>query len=142
MPRPKCCRRVAYVPETTEPSGTPDREADAVLLELDELEALRLADVEGLYQDAAAQEMGISRQTFGRIVSAARRKVARAVLERRDVRIAAPHACVTLETFCHRPGCACGGRRGRSDGRCDAPGCGERRRRGWPQADGFRKEGE
>jgi uncharacterized protein len=51
-----------------------------VLLGRDELEALRLADVEGLYHDAAAERMGVSRATFGRILSRARRTVADALL--------------------------------------------------------------
>jgi predicted DNA-binding protein (UPF0251 family) len=45
-------------------------------LELDELEALRLADLEGLYQEAAADHMGVSRPTFARILRRAREKVA------------------------------------------------------------------
>jgi len=47
----------------------------------DELEAIRLADVEGLYQEDAAACMGVSRATFGRILAAARSKVARALVE-------------------------------------------------------------
>lgn len=52
----------------------------SVELTLDELEAIRLADYEGLYQEAAARSMGISRQTFGRIIQQAHRKIAEAVL--------------------------------------------------------------
>ncbi len=54
--------------------------SDYVELTLDELEAIRLADYEGLYQEAAARSMGISRQTFGRIIQQAHRKLAEAVL--------------------------------------------------------------
>jgi hypothetical protein len=50
---------------------------------LDELEALRLADVEGLYQDAAANRMGVSRQTYARILVRARHTVAASLVERR-----------------------------------------------------------
>jgi predicted DNA-binding protein (UPF0251 family) len=50
-------------------------------LQLDELEALRLADREGLYQEEAAARMGVSRVTFGRILQHARAKVAEALLE-------------------------------------------------------------
>lgn len=49
-------------------------------LGLDELEALRLADLEGLYQEEAAARMNVSRPTFGRIISEARRKVADAII--------------------------------------------------------------
>jgi hypothetical protein len=46
---------------------------------IDELEALRLAELGGLYREEAARSMEVSRQTFGRIVSTARRKVAEAL---------------------------------------------------------------
>lgn len=52
-----------------------------IKLSLDELEALRLADREGLYQAEAAERMGVSRATFARIVSAGRAKVAEALVE-------------------------------------------------------------
>jgi len=54
---------------------------------LDELEALRLVDHEGLYQDAAGQRMGVSRQTLGRILESARKKVAGALVLGRALRI-------------------------------------------------------
>ena len=49
----------------------------------DGLEAIRLADVEGLYQDAAAERMGVSRQTYARILARARHAVAVSLVERR-----------------------------------------------------------
>ena len=52
-----------------------------VVLGMDELEALRLADLEGLYHQEAARRMGISRATFGRILASARRKLALALIE-------------------------------------------------------------
>jgi hypothetical protein len=54
-----------------------------VWIGLDGLEAIRLADVEGLYQDAAAQRMGVSRQTYARVLSRARQAVAVCLVERR-----------------------------------------------------------
>jgi uncharacterized protein len=54
---------------------------------LDEFEALRLADLEGLYQEQAAARMGVSRATFGRIVEAAHRKVAEALVHGKSLRI-------------------------------------------------------
>jgi len=51
------------------------------MLRLDELEALRLADLEGLYQEAAAERMGVSRATFARTLGRARAAVARAVID-------------------------------------------------------------
>jgi DNA-directed RNA polymerase subunit RPC12/RpoP len=58
-----------------------------VVLRVDELEALRLADKEGMYQEQAAEQMKISRPTFGRIVETARRKVAEALVEGKALRI-------------------------------------------------------
>jgi predicted DNA-binding protein (UPF0251 family) len=58
-------------------------ELEVEVLRADELEALRLADVEGLYQETAAARMGISRATFARILARARTAVARALLEGR-----------------------------------------------------------
>jgi predicted DNA-binding protein (UPF0251 family) len=53
---------------------------EEVNLGLDELEAIRLADLEGLYQEEAAVRMNVSRATFGRIIGEARHKVADAVV--------------------------------------------------------------
>lgn len=52
---------------------------ETVELAADELEALRLADFEGLYQEQAAEQMGVSRQTFGLIIARAHKKVADAL---------------------------------------------------------------
>lgn len=90
MPRPCKCRRVGFVPDAVffKPAGVPGRELDEVTLALDELEALRLADLEGLYQEEAAARMGVSRQTFGNVVAAARRKAADCLVNGKMLRIA------------------------------------------------------
>ena len=62
------------------PSGIPGGRLARVELGLDELEAVRLADLEGLYHDQAAKDMGVSRATFGRVIAAARHKVADALV--------------------------------------------------------------
>lgn len=62
-------------------------ELDEVSLSLDELEAVRLADYEKLYHEAAAKRMEISRQTFGRILSDAHRKVAECLTQGKALRI-------------------------------------------------------
>ncbi len=54
---------------------------------MDELETLRLADYEGLYQEDAALRMKISRQTFGRILQEAHRKVAECLLKGKALKI-------------------------------------------------------
>ena len=62
---------------------------EEIALELDELEALRLADLEGLYQADVALQMGVSRQTIGNILERAHRKIADALINGKALRIAA-----------------------------------------------------
>ena len=89
MARPKCPRCVGLTPEVTyfKPRGIPLPELEEVVLGVDEMEALRLADLQGLYQEPAARAMKVSRATFGRIVEAARRKVADALVNSKAIRI-------------------------------------------------------
>lgn len=62
-------------------------ELEEILLDSDELESLRLADLLSYSQEEAAREMHISRATFGRIVENARKKVADAVLNGKAIKI-------------------------------------------------------
>jgi uncharacterized protein len=89
MPRPKCCRHIGAMPGKTffQPEGESPSPFEAVLLTLDEYEAIRLADLEGLYQEQAASRMNVSRQTFGRIVEAAHRKLADVIVNGKALRI-------------------------------------------------------
>lgn len=89
MPRPCHCRRIARVPKNLAffPGRMEFDGADCVSLGLDELEALRLADYEGLGMDEASRQMGISRHTFGRLLRRARYGVAQALCEGRGLRI-------------------------------------------------------
>jgi uncharacterized protein len=56
------------------------RDLEAIDLAADELEAMRLTDLEGLYQEQAAEQMGVSRQTLGLILKRAHKKVAEALV--------------------------------------------------------------
>jgi uncharacterized protein len=87
--RPKCCRRVSEEPgcRLFKPIGVPLFTIEEIVLSVDELEAIKLADLEGLYQEQAAERMNVSRQTFGRIVEAARKKVAQVLVEGLALRI-------------------------------------------------------
>jgi len=89
MPRPHCPRRVDALPPQTyfKPRGVPVSELEEIRLSVDELEALRLADLEGLYHEEAAARMNVSRATFGRIVESARRKVAEVLVRGHALRI-------------------------------------------------------
>lgn len=74
-------------PRVMKPAGIPVKDLEEVALGYDEAEALRLSDLLGLYHEAAARSMGISRPTFGRIIESARRKVADAILSGKALRI-------------------------------------------------------
>lgn len=89
MPRPIGERRLcARIPtRILKPAGIPTHELEEILLGFDEAEALRLADLEGLYHEAAARLMNVSRPTFGRIVETARRKVADAIINGKALRL-------------------------------------------------------
>jgi len=78
MPRPHKCRRIFSNPDVIffKPAGIMMKELDEVVLTLDEFEAIRLADFDGLYQEKAAEQMNISRQTFGNIINSAHKKIA------------------------------------------------------------------
>jgi predicted DNA-binding protein (UPF0251 family) len=60
---------------------------EEVVVTVDEFEAVRLVDLEGLYHERAAECMGVSRRTLGRMVISARRKVAYALAEGCALRI-------------------------------------------------------
>ncbi len=89
MPRPICERHVCCSPAAAvfKPAGIPASDLEDTVLGLDEFEALKLADYDGLYQEAAAMRMGVSRQTFGRILESAHRKIAATLIEGRALKI-------------------------------------------------------
>ncbi len=83
MPRPRKLRCVREEPAFGffKPHGVPLGALEIIGLGVEELEALRLADIEDLYHEEAAERMEISRPTFHRILKGARRKVAQALVE-------------------------------------------------------------
>lgn len=89
MARPVKNRRISCVPAASyfKPVGIPMRELEEIVLGMDELEAIRLADLQGLYQADAAEKMGVSRQTIGNILNSAHRKLADALLNGKALRI-------------------------------------------------------
>lgn len=82
-------RRVAFIPEINyfKPVGTPLRFLEEVCLSVEEAEAIRLRDLEGLEQEECARKMNISRPTFHRVLGSARGKVADALLNGKAIRI-------------------------------------------------------
>ena len=89
MARPQNTRRIrrGLKERAFKPRGVPMSELEQVTLTLDGLEALRLADVEGLYQEEAAERMGVSRATFARVLATARKVVADALVNGKAVEI-------------------------------------------------------
>lgn len=89
MGRPPRARAVECLPRAAffKPAGVPARDLKHVLLKVDELEALRLADLLGLSQEQAAARLGVSRQTVGRVLEAAHGKVADALVNGKALEI-------------------------------------------------------
>ena len=83
MPRPRKKRILSRTPRAAvyKPAGVPLDQLPQISLLQEELEALRLADLEGLTQAQAAEEMGVSRSTFQRVLAQARRRVAQALVQ-------------------------------------------------------------
>jgi predicted DNA-binding protein (UPF0251 family) len=89
MGRRQCWRRVDFLPPVSyfKPAGIRLAQLTEVRLCIEEAEALRLKDIEGLEQDECAQKMRVSRTTFARILLSARRKTADALLNGKAIRI-------------------------------------------------------
>jgi predicted DNA-binding protein (UPF0251 family) len=89
MAKPKKKRVVRFGPEVTyfKPRGIPLSELEEVVLAVEELEALRLADLEDLDQIKAAKKMKISQSTFNRVLTAANKKVAEALVLGKAIKV-------------------------------------------------------
>lgn len=82
-------RWVEHFPEATyfKPFGPPHPIGQTIILTIDELEALRLVDLEDLTQEEAAAQMGISRKTLWNDLQRARKKVVNALVNGYAIRI-------------------------------------------------------
>ena len=89
MPRPVKCRRVNFLPDVKyyKPVGIPMRNVEEVCLSIEEVEAIRLNDLEGLEQEEGAKMMNISRPTFHRVLNSAHHKIAEALFSGKAIRI-------------------------------------------------------
>ncbi len=89
MPRPYKRRFVSRIPEVSffKPAGVRMRDLKEVVLTVEELEALKLKDVNDLEQVNCAEQMNISQPTFHRILDSARKKVADAIVNGKAIRI-------------------------------------------------------
>ena len=89
MVRPRLCRKVCFSPDVFyfKPAGIPMINLEEVILQLDELEAIRLKDCKGLEQEECAKSMNISQPTFHRLIQSARRKIADSILHGKALKI-------------------------------------------------------
>ena len=101
MSRPPKCRRVNCLPGVNhfKPAGIPLRLLEEVNVSIEEVEAIRLKDIEGLEQEQCAQSMHISRATFQRVLESARRKIADAVFHGKAIKIAGGNYEMTRRRF-------------------------------------------
>jgi len=104
MGRQPLWRRVDSLPQVTyfKPAGVPLSNLEEVRLSVEEAEAIRLKDIEGLEQDGCAQKMKVSRSTFARILLSARQKMADALLNGKAIRIEGGNYEMSVRRFrCH-----------------------------------------
>ena len=89
MPRPKKIRHMQFSPNVYyfKPRGVPLRDLEEIILASDEIEALKLHDVDGLEQVAAAKKMKISQPTFARIINTTYKKIAKALIKGKAIRL-------------------------------------------------------
>lgn len=89
MVRPRCLRRVFSNPETTffKPAGIKMRNLEEVVVSVEEFEAVRLKDLDGLDQEDCAKKMNISQPTFHRLILSARKKIAEAIVKGKAIKI-------------------------------------------------------
>ncbi len=87
--RPQKCRFVKSSPLYTyyKPVGISMSTLENISITIDEIEAIRLADYNGLYHEKAAQKMGISRQTFSRILASAHKKISDGIINGKSIQI-------------------------------------------------------
>ena len=89
MPRPRLCRFIKFNPNVTyfKPQGIPLRNLEVIKLTLEEVEAIRLKNIEDLEQTQCAQKMKTSQSTFQRILASANKKIAQALTQGKAIQI-------------------------------------------------------
>lgn len=89
MSRPKIRRCLRFKPNVYyfKPQGIPLRHLEEVVLEPDEIEALKLHDIDGLEQIQAAKKMKISQSTFARILDSTYKKIAEGIIQGKAIRV-------------------------------------------------------
>jgi uncharacterized protein len=89
MSRPRICRRVKFNSNITyfKPAGMRLIELEEIVLNVDEVEAIRLIDHDELEQEKACKMMNISQPTLSRLLKSARKKISQALMHGKAIRI-------------------------------------------------------
>ena len=89
MPRPRLCRKIKFNTDITyfKPQGVPMRYLEVIELTTEEAEALRLRNIKDLEQEEAAKKMNTSQSTYQRILSSAYKKITKALIEGKAIKI-------------------------------------------------------
>lgn len=89
MPRPRKCRKVCCLPESTQfgPLDLMNESDTYVFMTVEEYETIRLIDLEGLTQEECSEQMNIARTTVQRIYADARRKTAEVLVQGKTLKI-------------------------------------------------------
>lgn len=107
MPRPRKHRKVCCLPANDGFTPmVPGKNTDAIILNVDEYETLRLIDREGFSQEECGEYMNVARATVQLIYTAARKKIADALVEGRPIQIKGGDYKLCDGTGKH---CACAG---------------------------------
>ena len=108
MARPKLKRTIKCNPAAYyfKPKGIPMPELEEIILEDDEIEAIRLADLQNLFHEDAAVKMKVSRATFGRVLRSARNKIADSILNGKAIKLS--ESLKKIKTISTRPCPGCG----------------------------------
>lgn len=116
MPRPRLCRRVSCEPEIDyfKPAGIRLADLSQIVLTVDEYEAVKLKDLQGLEQEEAAKSMNISQPTFHRLIQSARKKIADAIVNGKAIKIEGGNYAMSGRGFRGPPS------------ECVCPSCGQR----------------
>ncbi len=89
MPRPQRCRKIGRRPDVTyfKPAGMGLKALEEIVLTIDEYEAVRLKDLNGLDQAESASKMNISQPTFQRLITIARKKISDAIINGKAIKV-------------------------------------------------------
>ena len=91
MPRTRKHRNCRYLDNDRnfKPSGIPSFQLESVMIDIDEFEAIRLCDYDGLSQIEAGEALGVSRGTVQRLLISGRKKIVDVILNTKELTIKA-----------------------------------------------------